>query len=86
MVSMVDQMVDQNATYLTRCRGIQVLGWVAQTKGKRCTVETSYSSVAVLVVWLCFNYLLRILKLSKNYQHSDTKRYLLYAFFVFKLK
>ena len=83
---MVDQMVDQNATYLTRRRGIQVLGWVAQTKGKRCIVETSSSSVAVLVVWLCFNYLLRILKLSKNYQHSDTKRYLLYAFFVFKLK
>ena len=58
MVSLVDQMVDQNATYLTRRWGIQVLGWVARTKGKRCTVETSYSSVAVLVVWLSFNCLL----------------------------
>ena len=55
MVSMVDQMVDQNATYLTGWQDTQTSGWLAQAKGKRCIVETSSSSVAVLVVWLSFN-------------------------------
>jgi hypothetical protein len=58
MVSMVDQMVDQNATYLTGRQDIQTLGWFAQIKSKRCSVESSFSRVAVLVVRLSFNYLL----------------------------
>lgn len=58
MVSMVDQMVDQNATYLTGRQDIQTLGWFAQIKGKQCIAESSYSSVAVLVVWLGSNCLL----------------------------
>lgn len=56
MVSMVDQMVDQNATYLAGRQDIQTVGWRAQIKGKWCIAESSSSSVAVLVVWLSFNY------------------------------
>lgn len=58
MVSMVDQMVDQNATYLTGWQDTQTSGWLAQIKAKWCTAESFSSSVAVLVVWLSFNYLL----------------------------
>jgi hypothetical protein len=35
MGSMVDQIVDQNATYLTGRRDIQTLGWLTQIKGKQ---------------------------------------------------
>jgi len=55
MVSMVDQMVDQNATYLTGRQDIQTLGWFAQIKGKQCIVESCSSSVAVLAVGEGFN-------------------------------
>ena len=58
MVSIVDQMVDQTATYLTGRQDTQTSGWFAQIKGKQCIAESSSSSVAVLVVWLSFNCLL----------------------------
>ena len=58
MVSMVDQMVDQAATYLSGRQVVQTSGCLAQIKGKWCVVESSSSSIAVLAVWLGFYCLL----------------------------
>ena len=51
-------MVDKYATYLTGWQDTQTSGWLAQIKGKWCIADSFSSSVAVLVVWLNFNYLL----------------------------